>query len=153
MLKHPMTFRPPKGHPDLIRRLLNARNMMDNRFDLPLTIECLSDEAYFSPYHFLRQFRKMFNETPHHYLTRRRLEQAKYLLSRSSKSVTEICYEVGFESLGSFSALFQKYSGFPPSSYRIRSYHFFNHISAAPALIIPSCFLTGYNHTLKQSNF
>lgn len=144
-MNHPMTFRPPKGPADLIRRLMKARNMMDGSFEQPLTIERLSEEAYFSPYHFLRQFRKTFNETPHHYLTRRRLEHAKYLLSRGSKSVTEICYEVGFESLGSFSTLFQKFSGFPPSSYRARSYHFFKHISAAPILVIPSCFLGMYN--------
>lgn len=144
-----MTFRPPKGHPDLISRLFKARNIMDDRFDQPLTIERLSEEAYFSQYHFLRQFRKTFNETPHQYLTRRRLEHAKYLLSHSSMSVTEICYEVGFESLGSFSSLFQKFSGFPPSSYRVRSYHFFEDVSAAPILVIPSCFLGLHNPLSK----
>ena len=72
----------------------------------PLDLDELARAAHFSRYHFLRAFRRAYHATPHGYLTRKRIERAKELLAQSELTVTEICFEVGFESLGSFSNWF-----------------------------------------------
>lgn len=103
---------------DTHRRLVRARKFIDDCYHLPLDLGQISSEACLSPYHFLRLFRKAFNKTPHQYLTERRIEKAKELLSSSGLTVTDVCFEVGFESLGSFSSLFHKRVGHPPIAYR-----------------------------------
>lgn len=106
------------GNPDTLRRLARARALIDDCYHLPLDLEKISSEACLSRYHFLRLFRRAFNKTPHQYLTQRRIERAKELLSSSGLTVTDVCFEVGFESLGSFSSLFHKHVGHPPIAYR-----------------------------------
>ena len=76
------------------------------------------DDAAVSPFHFIRQFQALFGETPHQYRIRARLERAKDLLESSDYSVTDVCMEVGFSSLGSFSDLFARRVGMAPSVYR-----------------------------------
>jgi AraC-like DNA-binding protein len=98
-----------------------VRALIDTQCSLPLDLSTLSAEAGLSRFHFLRLFRAAFHETPHQYLIRRRIDMAKELLVLSAKSVTDICFEVGFESLGSFSAAFHRIVGWPPSEYRARS--------------------------------
>ncbi len=100
--------------------LETTRLFMDAHCDQALTIDDLAAQASLSPYHFIRLFRRRFYETPHRYLIRKRLEKAKALLADSSMSVTEICFDVGFESVGSFSTLFHKSVGWSPSIYRAR---------------------------------
>ncbi len=100
--------------------LENARAFMDAYFDQPLDLAQIAAHANYSPYHFIRAFRKTFYEMPHQYLIRKRLEKAKELLATTNLPVTEICFAVGFESLGSFSALFQKRVGWAPTVYRAR---------------------------------
>jgi AraC-like DNA-binding protein len=100
------------------RRLHKARDYMDSHLDRGLTLPEIAGEACFSPHHFLRTFKQAFHETPHQYLTRRRIEWAQRLLARSSLSVTDICGAVGFESLGSFSWLFRQRVGVSPEAYR-----------------------------------
>jgi AraC-like DNA-binding protein len=78
----------------------------------------MAHEAGYSKYHFARAFAAAYSETPRAYLTRRRVERAKNLLRAANLSVTEICFLVGFESLGSFSALFRRVVGQTPSAYR-----------------------------------
>jgi hypothetical protein len=73
-----------------------------------------------SPYHFIRQFQAVFGETPHQYRLRARLDRAKYLLAVTDASVTDVCFEVGFSSLGSFSDWFARREGASPSIYRRR---------------------------------
>lgn len=99
-------------------RLLRARRLIEDCYQLPLDLERISEEACLSRYHFLRLFRKTFKKTPHQYLTHRRIEKAKELLRSSKLTVTDVCFEVGFESLGSFSSLFHKHVGHPPIVYR-----------------------------------
>ena len=99
-------------------RLVRARELIDARYHLPLDLKQISSEACLSRFHFLRLFRQAFNKTPHQYLTQRRIEKAKELLSSSGLTVTDVCFEVGFESLGSFSSLFHKHVGHPPIAYR-----------------------------------
>jgi transcriptional regulator GlxA family with amidase domain len=100
--------------------LLQARNVMDSRYADPLDVASLARVACCSPAHFIRSFKRAFGETPHRYLTRRRIERAKDLLRETDATVTEVCLAVGFASLGSFSATFAELVGEPPSAYRNR---------------------------------
>ena len=105
---------------DLHERLWRARRFIDDSYHLPLDLSEISKQACLSRYHFLRLFRDTFETTPHQYLIKRRIEKAKELLRARRLSVTDVCFEVGFESLGSFSSLFRKCVGDPPTSYRQR---------------------------------
>ncbi len=100
------------------RELCRARELLGDLYHQPVSLRDAADEIQLSPWHFLREFRRAFGETPHEFLTRLRMEQAKQLLSTTSLSVTEICFEVGFTSLGSFSALFRRQVGISPATYR-----------------------------------
>ena len=119
---------------DLRDRLCRARRFIDESYDLPLSLVEISKQACLSPYHFLRLFRDAFDTTPHQYLIQKRIEKAKELLRVRSLSVTEICFEVGFQSLGSFSSLFRKYVGHAPVTYRRREREFLKKV--------PGCYLT-----------
>jgi AraC-like DNA-binding protein len=88
------------------RRMLRARDKMDRSYDKPLDVAALARVAVTSEAHFIRTFKETFGETPHRYLQRRRLERAMALLRETEQPVTEICLEVGFSSLGSFSRTF-----------------------------------------------
>lgn len=103
---------------ELYRRLHLARDYMHASLAEPLSLEKIAGIAYMSPYHFLRTFKAVFGQTPHEYLTRKRIERAQFLLSRTDSPVTEICFSVGFESLGSFSTLFRRQVGVSPRGYR-----------------------------------
>ncbi len=99
-------------------RLRLARGLIERDYDTPLTVEQISDEAGFSPYHFIRLFRAAYRKTPHQYLIDQRIAKAKDLLRSSDLPISEICCAVGFESLGSFSSLFRRETGLSPSAYR-----------------------------------
>lgn len=103
---------------ELYRRLWRARDFIDASFTQSIDLKGIAHVAELSPHHLLRLFRKVFGETPHQYLTRRRLEHAKALLLRSERSVTDICFDLGFESLGSFSLLFKTRVGVSPLAFR-----------------------------------
>ncbi len=106
---------------ELYRRLYMAREYAVAFFDTALTLPELAAVAALSPNHFLRMFKQLFHQTPHQYLTAVRLERAQYLLASTEHSVTEICYEVGFASPGSFSWLFHRRVGCAPLVYRRRT--------------------------------
>lgn len=105
---------------DRNRRMLRARDAMDREYARPLDIPSLARLTHVSTAHFSRQFRATFGETPHRYLQRRRVERAMELLRESELSVTEVCLEVGFVSLGTFSRTFSEIVGESPSRYRAR---------------------------------
>src|ERR1700760_3388214 len=84
------------------RRLLRARDAMDRTYAEPLDVPALARVAGVSEAHFIRTFRATFGETPHRYLQRRRVERSMFLLRESQRSVTDICLDVGFNSLGTF---------------------------------------------------
>ena len=126
--------------PDVYERLCRARRFIDLCYDLPLNLDQMSSHACFSRYHFLRLFRQAFNKTPHQYLVERRIEKAKELLSSENLRVTDVCFEVGFQSLGSFSSLFHKAVGHPPITYREKRRE-----TQAAKRQIPGCFLVMYN--------
>jgi AraC family transcriptional regulator len=100
---------------ELYRRVCRARDYISAMFAEPLTLGEVARTACLSPNHLLRSFRDAFGSTPHQFLTERRLQEARRLLSTGEFSVTETCFATGFESLGSFSTLFRKRHGVPPS--------------------------------------
>jgi len=103
----------------LNRRLLRARDAMDRAYAEPLDVRAVAAVAYLSEAHFIRCFRATFGETPHRYLQRRRVERSMFLLRESDRTVTEICFDVGFSSLGTFSRTFREIIGETPSAYRV----------------------------------
>ncbi|MEM7707491.1 MAG: helix-turn-helix transcriptional regulator [Pseudomonadota bacterium] len=98
-------------------RLCRARDQLRDT-DGALSIDEIASDAALSRYHFIRQFKAVFGETPVQYRTRMRLDCAKRLLVEENHSITDICMMVGFSSLGSFSALFSQRFGRPPSAFR-----------------------------------
>src|SRR3712207_4502208 len=100
------------------RRLLRARDAMDRTYAQPLDVPTLARIAHVSEAHFIRTFRATFGETPHRYLQRRRVERAMFLLRQTDRSVTDVCFDVGFTSLGTFSRTFRAIVGQTPSAYR-----------------------------------
>jgi AraC-like DNA-binding protein len=103
---------------DFNRRLLRARDAMDRSFAEPLDVRTVAAVAHVSAAHFSRKFREVFGETPHRYLQRRRVERSMFLLRETDRSVTDICFDVGFTSLGTFSRTFREIVGESPSDYR-----------------------------------
>jgi AraC-like DNA-binding protein len=103
---------------DLNRRLLRARDAMDRAYAEPLDVRAIAAVAHCSEAHFSRSFRAAFGETPHRYLQRRRVERSMFLLRETDRSITDICFDVGFTSLGTFSRTFHEIIGETPSSYR-----------------------------------
>lgn len=103
---------------DLNRRLLRARDAMDRAYAEPLDVAAVAAVAHISPAHFSRSFRAVFGETPHRYLQRRRVERSMFLLRETDRSITDVCLDVGFTSLGTFSRTFREIVGETPSAYR-----------------------------------
>jgi transcriptional regulator GlxA family with amidase domain len=112
------------------RRLLRARDAMDRTYAEPLDTAALAAIACVSQAHFIRSFRATFGETPHRYLQRRRVERSMFLLRETDRAVTQICLDVGFASLGTFSRTFREIMGESPSGYRRR----------AESIPVPTCF-------------
>lgn len=125
---------------DMNRRMLRARDTMDRRFAEPLDIAALARVAFVSEAHFIRSFKATFGETPHRYLQRRRVERSMALLAETGKSVTEICLESGFTSLGTFSRTFREIVGQSPGEYR-------RTVGGTPA---PTCFVKKW---MRPSSF
>lgn len=114
------------------RNLLRARDEMDRRYAHPLDVPALAAVAGVSAAHFSRTFREVFGETPHRYLQRRRVERAMHLLRSTQTTVTDVCFDVGFGSLGTFSRTFKEIVGASPSDYRLAE--------AAKQVSAPTCF-------------
>ena len=98
--------------------LRRVRDRIDRDYAEPLDVEALARDAHMSAGHLSRQFRLAFGESPYSYLMTRRIERAMALLRRGDLSVTEVCFEVGCSSLGTFSTRFTELVGMPPSAYR-----------------------------------
>jgi transcriptional regulator GlxA family with amidase domain len=107
-----------RGAEESNRRMLRVRDAMDRTYAQPLDIASLARIACLSPTHLIRTFRATFGETPHRYLQRRRVERSMFLLRETDRSITDICFDVGFMSLGTFSRTFREIVGETPSGYR-----------------------------------
>jgi len=105
------------AHPPA-RHLLRAKDLIDARYRDPLDVPALARAAHLSQAHFSREFRRAFGETPHQYLLTRRLERAASLLLSTDRSVADICFMVGLQSVGSFTTSFRRTYGRTPTEYR-----------------------------------
>ena len=104
-----------------LARLRRVRDRIDREYAEPLDVEALARDANMSAGHLSRQFRLAYGESPYSYLMTRRIERAMALLRRGDMSVTEVCFEVGCSSLGTFSTRFTELVGVPPSVYRVEA--------------------------------
>jgi transcriptional regulator GlxA family with amidase domain len=132
--------RPRSPREDTNRRMLRARDEMDRRFAEPLDVPTLAAVAHLSPSQFGRVFKDVFGETPHRYLQRRRVERAMTLLRQTNRPVTDIAWDVGFASLGTFSRTFNNVVGRSPSEFRTEH---------AP-VAVPSCFIAAWTRPRER---
>jgi AraC-like DNA-binding protein len=128
---------------DTYIRIVNAKLFIDENYNEPIDLDAVSKRAFFSRFHFHRLFTKIYKKTPHQYLTKKRIDKAKELLS-DNKPVTQVCNEVGFESIGSFSILFKKEIGFAPTYYRNVAWLKRQEAKQQPKKFIPHCFIESY---------
>jgi len=134
-----MAFVPPDRH------LLRARDLADARFFEPLDVDDLAGAAGLSRAHFSRQFRRAFGESPHAYLLTRRLERAAALLRTTDRSVADICFSVGLQSVGSFTTSFTRTYGETPTAYRSRF------PPASQHARVPTCVLRAYTRPQRRT--
>jgi AraC-like DNA-binding protein len=125
---------------ELNRRMLRARDAIDRAYAQPLDVRDLAAVAHVSEAHFIRTFRATFGETPHRYLQRRRVERAMFLLRETQANVTDVCLDVGFTSLGTFSRTFRDVVGTSPTEYRDRG----------DVFAVPTCFSMSW---MRPSSF
>ena len=125
---------------DLNRRLLRARDAMDRAYAEPLDVRAVAAVAHVSEAHFIRSFRAVFGETPHRYLQRRRVERSMFLLRETDRSVTDVCFDVGFTSLGTFSRTFREIVGETPSDYRATN----------GPIVAPNCVLMAHDPAARR---
>src|SRR5467141_3230325 len=134
-----MAFVPPARH------LLRAKDLADGRYFEPLAVEDLARAAGLSRAHFSREFRRAFGESPHAYLLTRRLERAAALLRTTDRSVADVCFSVGLQSVGSFTTSFTSTFGVSPSVYR-RAFP-----PAAHHVRIPTCVTRAYGRPQRST--
>ncbi|WP_313813039.1 helix-turn-helix transcriptional regulator [Glutamicibacter sp.] len=118
-----------------LAHLRRARDHIDRSYAEPLDVPTMAQQALMSPAHFSREFKRAYGETPHSYLLTRRIERAMHLL-RAGMSVTDTCMQVGWTSLGSFSARFTEVVGESPSAYRERDHEQTEQIPSCIAKIL-----------------
>jgi len=137
-----MAFVPPARH------LLRAKDLADARYFEPLGVDDMASAAGLSRAHFSREFHRAFGEPPHAYLLTRRLERAAALLRTTDRSVADICFSVGRQSVGSFTTSFSSTYGVSPTAYRAAFPPAIHHA------LIPTCVVRAYarprNRTFRQ---
>ncbi|GAA1477233.1 helix-turn-helix transcriptional regulator [Nocardioides aestuarii] len=125
---------------DTNRRMLRARDLMDRSYAEPLDVPRLAAVAHLSPSQFGRVFKSVFGETPHRYLQRRRVERAMTLLRQTDRPVTQVAWDVGFASLGTFSRTFSTVVGCSPSEFRAQH----------QPVHVPSCFIAAWTRPRQR---
>jgi AraC-like DNA-binding protein len=134
-----MAFVPPARH------LLRAKDLADARYSEPLGVEDMAAAAGLSQAHFSREFRRAFGEPPHAYLLTRRLERAAALLRTTDRSISDICFSVGLQSLGSFTTSFTRTFGRSPTAYRAAF------PPAAAYAVVPACVVRAYGRPQRRT--
>lgn len=124
---------------DAFRRLCRARELLVEIPEEHLAIQTIAREIGISPFHFTRQFEALFGATPHQFRIQSRIDRAKLLLAKGEHTVSEVCFEVGFQSLGTFSDLFVRRVGFRPSEYQRRARVLVPSPGILPAALFPGC--------------
>ncbi len=125
--------------PSLFSGLCRARRALRSVTERPLSVEEAARLAGISPFHFIRRFDAVFGATPHQYRIEARLDRARRLLAKGELSVTEVCMEVGFSSLGSFSDVFTRRVGETPSGFRRRARSMVRVPGGLPRELFPGC--------------
>jgi len=134
-----MAYVPPARH------LLRAKDLADARYFEPLDVDDMARAAGLSRAHFSRAFRSAFGESPHSYLLTRRLERAAALLRISDRSVADVCFSVGLQSVGSFTSSFTRTYGISPTAYRA------TFPPAAHHALVPTCVLRAYGRPQRST--
>ena len=124
---------------------------IDRNYAEPIDAGDIADEACYSKFHFIRTFKSIYGKTPHQYLTAVRIEKAKELLE-SEATVTGACFSVGFDSLGSFTALFKRRTGLTPSQYRREKLERKQKMREKPLTFVPGCIIDHIDR-VQNSNF
>jgi len=135
---------------ELYQRIVSAKLFIDDNFHEAIDLDKIANQACLSRFHFHRLFTKVYKKTPHQYVTQKRIDKAKALLNTHQLTVTEVCNEVGFESIGSFSILFKKEIGFAPTYYRNIAWLKQQQLKQQPKKFIPHCFIEGYDLEAKK---
>ena len=151
-MPHPLIYTAPNRlgplvDNELFQRLCRSRDYLAARLEDPVRLSDAARQAYLSQFHYHRLFARTFGETPHQFLTRRRMDRAKQLLASDQMPVTEVCIAVGYESLGSFSSRFRARVGYSPSEFQRSMRRIFTIPGIAPYRFIPNCFLIRHGAT------
>ncbi|WP_118974779.1 helix-turn-helix domain-containing protein [Taibaiella koreensis] len=146
-----MTDQPEFDYPKvyLYRRIVQAKLFIDRHYADKIDLDNISDEAYFSKFHFIRLFKTVYGKTPHQYLKATRIERAKQLL-REGGAVSDACFAVGFDSLSSFSGLFKREVGQSASAYAAQHQRTKAQIAKTPLAFVPGCY--AYQHGWLDEN-
>jgi AraC-like DNA-binding protein len=131
-------------HDETFRRLCRARDRLAAEYQTKVSLEQAAREACLSPFHFHRLFTSAFGETPHEFITHRRLDHAKRLLAAGNMSVTEVCFEIGYSSLGTFSQKFHALAGRSPSEYQREVKRVFGFRAPWHIVFLPACYLSNF---------
>ena len=134
----------PLVEEETFARLCRSRDFLAAGLEQPLHLKEAAEAACLSPFHYHRVFARAFGETPHEFLRRLRIDRAKQLLAREHLPVTEICFAVGYESLGSFSSLFHSLVGCSPIEYRRAVRRIFPVPALAIYRFVPNCYLLNH---------
>ncbi|MGH9588552.1 MAG: helix-turn-helix domain-containing protein [Acidobacteriaceae bacterium] len=130
-------------HDDTFRRLCRGRDLLAAEYRSRVLLQQAAREACLSEFHFHRLFRSTFGETPHDFLTRLRMDRARQLLA-SGRTVTDVCLDVGYESLGSFSSKFRAHYGQSPVEFQRQVRGIFGYRAPWKLLMVPECFLRAF---------
>ncbi len=124
----------------LYQRIVQAKLFIDSNYADKIDLDNISDEAYFSKFHFIRLLKKMYGKTPHQYLTFVRIEKAIQLLG-TDICASEVCYAVGLDSLSSFGSLFKRTVGVTPSAFLEEQRQMKRQMLKTPMVFVPACFI------------
>lgn len=132
-------------HDETFRRLCRARDLLASAYQEPVRLEQAAGEACLSAFHFHRLFASTFGETPHDFVTRLRMERARHLLVSADMTVTDVCFEIGYASLGSFSLKFRSLVGKTPTEFQRESRRSFAYPKPwGNLLVVPNCFANAF---------
>jgi AraC-like DNA-binding protein len=123
----------------IYRRIVKAKLYIDTHFAEDLNLDKIAGEAYFSKFHFIRLFKKIYHLTPHQYLIKVRMEKAMEML-KTTVQINDVCFSIGFESAASFTSLFKQYTGLTPSAFQLAQLNRYSEIQNKPLQFIPGCF-------------
>ncbi len=131
--------------PEIYQRIVSAKLYIDDNYPNTIDLEDISQKAFLSRFHFHRLFTRIYRRTPHQYLTYARLQAARQMLKEEGNTITEVSYNVGFESASSFSLLFKKQSGCSPQYYRNMAWLKKKKAMEQPKKFIPHCHIQQFS--------